>query len=115
MKTGVQQIADERKRQIEKENRSLEFDIKSNANMELTQGAIYYAKAAKLSEEGKQKCEIPSDQILNLKYLKEIQWPENWDSDFAKAHPFDTIRNLVKAGALIAAEIDRLQTAEELK
>jgi hypothetical protein len=35
-----------------------------------------------------------------------IFWP--WDQDWWKPSP-DPIRNLVKAGALIAAEIDRLQ------
>lgn len=40
------------------------------------------------------------------------QWP--WDPDWWKPSA-DPIRNLEKAGALIAAEIDRLQRAEKAK
>jgi hypothetical protein len=38
-------------------------------------------------------------------------WPDNWSEDWFKAS-VDPIRNLVKAGALIAAEIDRIQQQE---
>jgi hypothetical protein len=37
-------------------------------------------------------------------------WPEKWDADMFK--PKDRKRNLVRAGALIAAAIDRLQFGE---
>lgn len=37
-------------------------------------------------------------------------WP--WDAEWWKPTPNDRIRELVKAGALIAAEIERLQRAE---
>jgi len=36
-----------------------------------------------------------------------LHWP--WDAEWWKPSPDDRIRELVKAGALIAAEIDRLQ------
>ena len=36
-----------------------------------------------------------------------VWWPTSWDKKWWK--PKDKIRNLVRAGALIAAEIDRLQ------
>ena len=38
-------------------------------------------------------------------------WP--WDLEWFKPSPYDRIRELVKAGALIAAEIDRLQNIPE--
>lgn len=37
-------------------------------------------------------------------------WP--WDAKWWKPTPTDRVRELVKAGALIAAEIDRLQAAD---
>jgi len=40
-------------------------------------------------------------------------WPEDWDKGWFK--PTDEIRNLEKAGALIAAEIDRLKRLENGK
>jgi hypothetical protein len=41
-------------------------------------------------------------------------WPKEWNVDWWKPSD-DPIRNLVKAGALIAAEIDRLQRKAEAK
>ncbi len=41
------------------------------------------------------------------------QWPRDWDYEWWKPHGTSAIRNLVKAGALIAAEIDRLQRRAE--
>jgi len=38
------------------------------------------------------------------------EWP--WDPEWWKPTPGDRIKELVKAGALIAAEIDRLQRKE---
>jgi hypothetical protein len=40
-------------------------------------------------------------------------WP--WDREWWKPTPNNRIRELAKAGALIAAEIDRLQRLEERK
>ena len=39
--------------------------------------------------------------------LVPVGWP--WDAEWWKPSPKDRVRELVKAGALIAAEIDRLQ------
>ena len=47
----------------------------------------------------------------------EKMWPTHWPVGYAifDFKPEDRIKELQKAGALIAAEIDRLQTQEEKK
>lgn len=40
-------------------------------------------------------------------FITGMYWPRRWSPDWYK--PTNAIRDLVKAGALIAAEIDRLQ------
>lgn len=42
-----------------------------------------------------------------------VDWP--WSDEWWKPTPDDRIRELVKAGALIAAEIDRLQRLQAAK
>ena len=91
---GIERIAAERKRQIEQKGYTPEHD-REHKHFELTAAAIAYA----LHAAGEQ-------------HANENWWPfppEAWrPSD-------DPIRDLEKAGALIAAEIDRLlaEQAEE--
>jgi hypothetical protein len=85
MKSGIELIAEERQRQIEKEGWSKEHDAEHYRG-EMAIAAMCYADPRKLN--GK----VP------------YGWP--WDDKWWK--PKDRVRNLVKAGALIAAEIDRL-------
>lgn len=84
-KTGVELIAIERKRQIDEEHWSPEHDDDHDYN-ELARAAACYA--------------IGNDE----------NWP--WDEECWKPSPDNRIRELEKAGALIAAEIDRLLRAE---
>ncbi len=100
--TGVELIAEERKRQIKVEgwdekhdDEHLEFDLSCA-------GACYAL------------------QVLTIKntrfeeFFKKIYsafWP--WGDRWWKPTPNDPIRQLTKAGALIAAEIDRLQRQKE--
>ena len=56
------------------------------------------------------------DALMHLVYDCELlgippTWP--WDESWFKPTPDDRIRELVKAGALILAEIDRLQRLKE--
>ena len=78
--SGVGLIAEERKRQIEKEGWLAAHDDE-HANGEMAQAAACYT----LGED----C---------------VEWP--WEEEWWK--PKDRISDLVRAGALIAAEIDRL-------
>jgi len=92
--TGIELIANERQRQIDAEGWTAEHDSKHYSG-EIIAAARSYAKVAQ-----KQVCGLPTHQ------LPFFEWP--WDDKWWK--PSDNpVRNLVKAGALIAAEIDRLQ------
>jgi hypothetical protein len=96
MKTGIQLIEQERERQISQEGWTPEHDD-SHDGAEMVRAACCYAHAAAL---------ITTHEIPPV--LPGV-WP--WAADWWKPSE-EPIRNLVKAGALIAAEIDRLQRAQ---
>lgn len=92
---GASMIATERYRQIATEGWTPEHDD-NHTKAELARAAVNYAVRA----------------------INQIGWPTEghglawpWDKSWWKPSD-DRIRNLVKAGALIAAEIDRLQRLE---
>lgn len=100
MKTGVRLIAEERKRQIEEEGWTAEHDS-THTSMCLSCAAASYAldvasKHGDVHESWKKTYKEASVEV----------WP--FDEEWFKPTPNDPIRQLVKAGALIAAEIDRL-------
>ena len=97
MKTGIELIAEERQRQIDVEGWTKEHDAQ-HKNDELAKAAICYADPNVYYHQESRylKFRMPNDF-----------WPKQWDIHWFK--PTDRIRDLVKAGALIAAEIDRLQ------
>lgn len=82
---GVRLIAAERERQVVAEGWTLQHDAGHRADV-LARAAACYAIPARLRR-------------LDL-------WP--WESRYWKPSPDDRLCELVKAGALIAAEIDRL-------
>ena len=96
MKTGVELIADERKRQIESEGWTKEHDAEHEEE-QLAIAAMCYAcpPISRLMIFNEQAQRVPTI------------WP--WDPVWWKPSPDNRIKELVKAGALIAAEIDRLQ------
>src|SRR5882762_8877272 len=95
---GVELIAAERQRQIDVEGWSPKHDDE-HTEQELANAACSYIDAAALIQhQFTDYTQVPSD------------W--QWNADWWKPSS-DPIRNLVKAGALIAAEIDRLQRAKE--
>jgi hypothetical protein len=89
--TGVELIAAERTRQIQAEGWTPEHD-NEHADHELAMAAESYIRQA---------C-VPNVDM----HIPPDPWP--WELSWWKPSE-DPIRNLVKAGALIAAEIDRLQ------
>lgn len=95
MKTGIELIAEERARQISSEGWTSEHDD-THKEAQMARAAATYAIEA-FSKASKIKVRRP----LGL-------WP--WGDEWWKPAA-DPIRNLEKAGALIAAEIDRLQRA----
>lgn len=111
MKTGVELIAEERRRQVEKEGYTAEHDA-NHGIRDFTSAAKSYLSSASLS-------------ILSNKYPKDDSWHQYnepcyrrhirlgypWGENSFK--PTTPLRDLVKAGALIAAAIDRLQAQKE--
>lgn len=94
MKTGIELIAQERQEQIEKHGTSVKDDVEFNKNGELAQVARYLCSTVNTTSE----------------------YPRNWSLDF-KWHidrNKSRIERLTIAGALIAAEIDRLQAEDNL-
>lgn len=96
--TGDEMIAAERRRQIEAEGWTPEHDD-AHDRQEMAHAARCYTVEAirRLNYPGRHRHPL-------------MEWP--WEQEWWKPSD-DPIRNLVKAGALIAAEIDRLQRAAQ--
>lgn len=87
MKTGIELIADERNEQINKHGRTLESDIVNNQYGELAVVARYLLS------------DFPTEQ----------SWPRTWSREFKFQLDRKSKRErFIIAGALIAAELDRL-------
>lgn len=97
--SGDELISVERKRQLSAEGYSVEKDVAYYFdNTDLVDAAICYATPEE-EREYFETLDIP------------MQWP--WAAEYWKPTPEDRIRELVKAGALIAAEIDKLQALKK--
>ena len=115
--TGVQLITIERERQINEEGWTPEHDDE-HENGEMGLMASLYATPILLYCHDKRK-----DGVWFHDPYISLVWDEEWDErkrsvlgNIIQNKNFPTkqrIRNLVKAGALIAAEIDRLQRLEK--
>jgi hypothetical protein len=93
---GVERIAAERQRQIEAEGWTPEHDDEHDMGQLAAAGAAYAMCARE------QAMEIGGEFWSR----KPKSWP--WDAEWWKPSD-DPARNLEKAGALIAAELDRLE------
>jgi hypothetical protein len=93
MRTAIELIADERQRQIEKEGWTTEHDEEHDMDQMARAAAIYAMPEWK--------------RDLHPFENTPKEWP--WSDEWWKPTPDDRIRELVKAGALIVAEIERLQ------
>lgn len=92
-KTGIELIAEERHEQIEKHGFTLEHDLDCENNGGLANSALYL--------------------LLNYCGYENNEWafPTNWDKKWIeKFNNKGDVESLYIAGALIAAEIDRLQS-----
>ena len=102
MKSGIELIAAERERQITAEGWSAAHDDE-HIGGDLADAASCYAHLAAVEARGP-LTEEHKERVLEG--LGDLFWP--WeDEDFRPMG--GNVRNLVKAGALIAAEIDRVQ------
>ena len=99
---GINQIKQEREEQITKHGRTVEYDVEHNGNRELSRFAGML---------------ITKEPFLNAgisDLLLEKLSPENWDMDIkVKMFRKSYTERLVIAGALIAAELDRLNYIEK--
>lgn len=101
---GAELIAIERARQVAVEKYDPAHDDDHQENELLAAAACYSSWAALQTR--------PQHHVDRSQYVHIVRmWP--WDVDQFKAMRADPIRNLVKAGALIAAEIDRLQRLKD--
>lgn len=91
-KTGIELITQERKEQIEKHARTLIYDVINNEDRQLVWGAVQlFSKEFGYATD-------PDDK------------PEGWDRKiWEKMQGKSYKERLIIAGALIAAELDRLQ------
>ncbi len=107
MKTSIELIGNERLRQMIEEGFDSGHDNQHH-NGELLKAAISYGLAAIMQD----RQSYPDSVRDTLNKTAEQLWP--WDLSWWKPTPRDRVRQLVKAGALIAAEIDRIQSARLL-
>lgn len=105
--SGIERIAAERRRQVEAEGWTPEHDDQ-HAEGELAAAATAYTfyVQAQVSFFPVTPPEFLSKLMMAVKVHALGIWPESWSREWFKPSP-DPIRNLEKAGALIAAEIDR--------
>lgn len=99
--TGAEAIAAERQRQVDAEGWTAEHDD-AHENGALVVAAAIYAFHASTDEAHSHGV------ALARRGIHPPQWP--WAAGWWK--PTDRRRDLIKAGALIAAEIDRLDRME---
>ena len=91
MKSGIELIANERNEQLQKHNRSITSDVICNPSGQLVTGAV-----ALIRNESKGFWD---------------EMPMRWDEALCKKMAKKSYKKrLIIAGALIAAEIDRIQT-----
>lgn len=98
--SGIERISTERKRQIESEGWTPTHDAQHDSG-EMVAAAISYALSPYSDER------IGDDHRVPYGLAVPDRWP--WDVEWWRPTPKNRIRELTKAGALIAAEIDRLE------
>ena len=104
MKMGAELIADERKRQIDVEGWSKTHGAAHPKGDLALAGCAYVLDAvAEYSGALAQRKDL-------FRCHAQLFWPSAWLGEYWKPTPNDPVRQLVKAGALIAAEIDKLQS-----
>lgn len=111
---GVLLIASERMRQIEEEHWTSAHDDE-HTDGSLAAAAACYAQPIRrmktiqeTRDESGGRGECPVWREISVRVP--TGWPESWSAEYWK--PKDLISDLVRAGALIAAEIDRLLRAK---
>lgn len=111
--TGIDLIAAERARQIEIEGfDATHDDDELHRRGELAMFACYYAVPAHELDDVCQLYDPLGFYTPDTPSEEPLLYPENWSRRWAKKYDKPRIKQLVIAGALIAAEIDRLRRLE---
>lgn len=112
MKSGIEIIAEERKRQVEVKKYDAEHDADETSFQMSTAAGCFIANA--LNKEFKDHTHYDNLGPVARFQLRQVdtkKWKEEWPwSDHDGRKQADVITSLAKAGALIAAEIDRINT-----
>jgi len=104
--TGIEMIVAERRHQIDGEGWTPEHDDE-HTHEELVGAAICYAANKGVVFDS--RIVVGGDFRAPVLYYDSPAWP--WDGESDKRAQHGRLRSLAVAGALIAAEIDRLQRA----
>lgn len=103
--TGVELIAEERIRQIEEEGWTIDHDIQ-HTHGEIASAAACYAMT---ENDRKRLAQVTIREEDDTVKHYPVIWP--WEEQWWK--PADRKKDLIRAGALIAAELDRLINSEQ--
>lgn len=96
MKTGIELIAIERQEQIDKHGRTIKSDIETNKAYQLTEAAA-----------------VLSTELFRSSKKRFAAMPDDWDDEVSlKMCRKNRKERLIIAGALIAAELDKICTEE---
>lgn len=94
---GIELIAKERKEQIEKHGRTIESDIETNKAYQLTEAAA-----------------VLSTELARSSKKRFAMMPDDWDDEISlKMCRKSRKERLIIAGALIAAELDKICALEK--
>ena len=108
MKTGIELIADERQEQIEKHGRSIEDDVLYNDGKYVIEGKDF--EEPQLPNAAGLLLLTDHEDILRPQLLEGYFIPYGWNKEiWLKMLNKPYKDRLIIAGALIAAELDRLQ------
>lgn len=100
MKSGIELIAQERQEQLEKHWRTITSDVELNGDYQLATAAV-------------RMLFTPEDKGFDLIQNFDIFRPLGWDDRIWRKMINKTYKErLIIAGALVAAELDRLQAIE---
>lgn len=107
---NLELIRDERLRQINEEGWSEKHDA-AHTNDEIARAASCYASPEEIFIE--RNVEVDEDCTRGIVFVPKYfeAWP--WDKEWDKRHLHDRKKQLIIAGALIVAELDRLDNVEE--
>lgn len=101
-------VAAERRRQVEAEGWSLDHDLTNNDGGTLVQAAVVYALAA--IGDPQERDVMEAHGLDGAEPYIRNHWPQEWAGSWFK--PKTPRRDLVRAAALLLAEIERRDTVE---